>query len=136
MDNITGSPTQRGVFARCLIPPHTKLAHYLGVVCNASATGPYCLQVRDAENNLICLDAQDSLYDVGYLRSLTPRQKRRYPSPPNFGRYINSLRPDQQKGVEYNALIQSDPTEGFAWFISGPSPIPEGAEILAPYVLI
>ncbi len=109
-ENITGSNTQGGVLARCLIPPHTKLTPYLGKVRDASATGPYCLQVRDAENNLICLDAQDSLYDVGYPRALTPRQNRLHSSPSNYGRYINSLRPHQQDDAEYNAFIQCDPT--------------------------
>lgn len=120
-------------FAGCLIPPHTKLARYLGKVRDASATGSYCLQVHDAKNNIICMDAQDSLYDVGYLCARTPRQYRFHPSPPNYGHYINSLRPEQLEGADYNALIQSDPTEGFSWSVSRPSPIPTGAEILAPY---
>jgi hypothetical protein len=79
--NITGSDTERGVFSRCLIPPHTRLAPYLGTVRPASATGPYCLQVRDHENTLICLDAMHHCYDVGYLHPLTNRQREHTPTP-------------------------------------------------------
>jgi hypothetical protein len=130
--NITGSADEKGVFARCLIPPHTRLAPYLGSIRPASTTGPYCLQVRDQVNNLICLDAMHHLYDVGYLHSLSSRQQEHTPSPPNYGRYINSLRPDQVH-LEYNALILPDPVEGFSWFYSGAEPISAGEEILADY---
>jgi hypothetical protein len=132
--NVTGSTTQKGVFARCQIPPHTTLAPYLGTIRGRDVKGPYCLQVRNAENTLVCLDARDVLLDVGYLQTLFPRQRAHTPTPPNYGRCINSLRPDQLDGASYNVTIQPDDMmEGFSWFISRQHGIPAGAEILAPY---
>ncbi len=83
--------------------------------------------------SFICLDAQDCLHDIGYLLPLSPRQRRFRPTPPNYGRFINSIRPDQVTDMAYNSVIQPDPVEGFSWFVSGPTPIPAGAEILVPY---
>ncbi len=112
--NITGNAQDRGVFARCPIPPHTKLAPYLGRVCSPSSKGPYCLQVRDAENDLVCIDAAEHLYDVGYLQPLTARQRTLVAPPPNYGRYVNSLRPDQPLGDGFNVILLPDLTEGFS----------------------
>jgi hypothetical protein len=39
-NNITGTAQDRVVFAPCPIPPHTRLAPYLGRVCSLSSTGP------------------------------------------------------------------------------------------------
>ncbi len=70
------------------------------------------------------------MYDIGYLLPLSPRQRKFQPTPPNYGRFVNSLRPDQAVDLIYNALIQPDPVEGFSWFVTGPN---TGDEILAPY---
>jgi hypothetical protein len=133
-DNITGHMLERGVFARCDIPPHTRLAPYLGVVCDAKTRDPYCLRVKDAENRTICLDARTQLYDVGYLSSLFPARRARSLAPPNYARYVNSLRPEQQKGdLAFYAIILPDPIEGFSWLTTGAVLIAEGTEILVDY---
>ncbi len=113
--NITGSPTEKGVFSSCLIPPNTRLAPYLGTICPARTNGPYCLQVREHENNLICFDAMHHRYDVGYLHALSSRQREHTPAPPNYGRYVNSLRSDQAH-LTFNTIMLPDPVEGFSWF--------------------
>lgn len=92
--NITGQLSERGVFAICHIPPHTRLAPYLGEVCDAESRGPYCLHVKDAENELICLDAHSQLYNIGYLTHLSAYRSSRTPAPPNYARFVNSLTPD------------------------------------------
>jgi hypothetical protein len=132
-NNITGSAHEQGVFAICLIPPHTRLAPYLGQVRPPSTRGTYCLQVRDAYNALVCIDAVDHPYDVGYLQSLTTRQRTLVATPPNYARYVNSIRPDQPLGNGFNAIFLPDPTEGFSWIVSGSHQIEEGAEILLDY---
>jgi hypothetical protein len=71
-NNITGLDEDKSVFARRLIPPNTRLAPYLGQVCPPSTQGPYCLQVRDADNALVCVDATGYLFDTGYISSLSP----------------------------------------------------------------
>ncbi len=132
--NITGLDDEKGVFARCDIPPHTRMAPYLGIVLDAASRGPYCLQVKDAENRTICLDAQSQLYDTGYLVFLSPAQRSRALAPPNYARFANSLRPDQQtEELAFNATFLPDPVEGFSWLISGASLIPADTEILVDY---
>jgi hypothetical protein len=88
-ENITGHLLEKGVFAKCAIPPHTKLAPYLGVVRSADSQGPYCLQVKDAENQLICLDAETQLYDAGYLSTLSLSRQVRSLAPPNYARFVS-----------------------------------------------
>lgn len=126
--------SERGILAKCHIPPHTRLAPYLGVVCDAESRGPYCLHVKDAENELICLDAQSQLYDIGYLTHLSAYQGARAPAPPNYARFVNSLRPEQQTGDHsFNDILLPDPTEWFTWLTSGPLHIAADTEILVDY---
>lgn len=132
-NNITGLAHEKGVFARCSIPPHTRLAPYLGRVCSPMSTGPYCLQVRDADNELVCIDAAEYLLDVGYLQPLSARQRTLTATPPNYGRYVNSIRPDQMQGDGFNAIFLPDPVEGFSWLVSGQRQIAQDTEILIDY---
>jgi hypothetical protein len=99
----------------------------------AHTTGPYCLQIQNAENLTTCIDAQTRLYDLGYVLPFTARQQRTVPAPTNYGRYIKSLRPEQLLEHDFNALFIPDPTEGFSWIVSGDISIPKDSEILLDY---
>ena len=131
---IVRTVADKGVFAKTDIPPHTRIAPYLGRIRPASTKGPYCLLVKDSEDNEICLDSLHELYDCGYTMGLSIHQRSRTPTRPNYGRYVNSLRPDQiADGKVFNAEFVPDPVEGFSWIQSGPQQIPKGVEILVDY---
>lgn len=131
---IAGTQDDKGIFALCMIPPRTRLAPYLGKVLPNDSSGPYCLLVKDCNNMVICLDSQHELYDVGYTMGMSTYHKERTPTQPNYGRYVNSLTPEQQAtGLTFNAQIVADLLEGFSWIQSGKNPIPEGQEILVDY---
>jgi hypothetical protein len=128
---ITGLESDNGVFAKTNIPSNTRIAPYLGRIRPAKTKGPYCLLVKDSEDREICLDSAHELYDVGYTEELSAHQKSRTPTRPNYGCYVNSLRPDQlADGKVFNAEFVPDPVEGFSWIQSGPQQIPAGTEIL------
>ena len=131
---IAGTETDKGVFAKTNIPPNTRITPYLGRIRPPNTKGPYCLLVKDSEDNDICLDSAHELYDVGYTVGLSDHQKSRTPTRPNYGRYVNSLRPDQlAEGKVFNAEFVPDPVEGFSWIQSGPLQILAGTEILVDY---
>ncbi len=89
--------------------------------------------MKDAENQLICLDAETQLYDVGYLSSFSPSTRARSTVPPNYARFTNSIRPDQQTvDITFNTIFLPDPVEGFSWLLST-THITMGEEILVDY---
>jgi hypothetical protein len=53
--------------------------------------------------------------------------------PPNYGRYVNSIRSDQPLGDGLNAILLPDPTDCFSWIVSGSRQIEEDTEILVNY---
>ncbi len=132
-DNITGDPNAYGVFAKTPISAGTKLAPYVGYAGPSTKTGPYCLLARDERSDWETLDAEDVFHDVGYLLPLSEYKKSRTQLPPSYGRFVNTIRPDQHTpDLTFNSALEPDTEGDFSWLVATKDVHP-GQEILVAY---
>jgi hypothetical protein len=137
----------KGVFALQDIPPHTLLCPYVGTpwicACKDNTRADH-VEFRDCQYDLrvhsefyIC--AREDTHDTAYLNALDLENLMggdgvisTYRTPPNFGRYFNTLRKGQEGKFNCSFLPDADGFEViFIW--SGDEVVKRGEELLIDY---
>ena len=129
--NPLGDNDQKGVFARVDIPKGTRLCPYLGRL-NASVgvidrRSQYLMRIGDE-----CIDAESVLLDVGYLAMQVDNLRTTSSCPPNYGRYINSIGPQQQH-LHFNCSFIADNAGHSDVWLWSDEDIAAGEELLVDY---
>ena len=138
VSNPEGVPGKgKGVFAACDLPADTRLCPYLGKrqsrPCSATEQCQYDLLMY--KGCVAC--AREVLYDTGYLivadeASLGHGIKAACPSPPNYGRYFNTLF-DERADCEFNCVFEIVDDGCDAMFIHTSRAVKAGEELLIDY---
>jgi hypothetical protein len=129
--NPLGESDQKGVFARVNIPAGKRLCPYLGrlhaTVALTNQRSQYLMRIGDE-----CIDAESVLVDVGYLAMQGEWLKTPSACPPNYGRYINSISP-QQPHLHYNCYYVADEAGHSDIWVWSDVDIAAGEELLVDY---
>jgi len=129
--NPLGDNDQKGVFARMNIPKGTRLCPYLGrlhaSVDVSDRRSQYLMRIGDE-----CIDAESVLLDVGYLAMQVGNLKTPSACPPNYGRYINSIGPQQQH-LHFNCSFIADNAGHSDVWLWSDEDIASGEELLVDY---
>jgi hypothetical protein len=138
VSNPEGVPGKgKGVFAACDLPVDTRLCPYLGRrqsrPCSADEQCQYDLLMY--KGCVVC--ARAVLYDTGYLivsdeASLGHGVKAACPSPPNYGRYFNTLFGERDE-CEFNCVFEIVDDGCDAMFIHTSRAVKAGEELLLDY---
>ena len=127
-----GSRKQHGVFSRRLIPAGSRICPYVGEVYHRCPTkGRYVMRIHEE----LYIDAEYDLFDVGYLYFQDQDSVNCLASPPNYGRYINTIYPDDMKHSTYHfncAFIADESGLDVVW-VEALEDIPQGTELLVDY---
>jgi len=132
-----------GVFAKTDIPSKTVICPYLGELFEASwkKKGNHSAYAMVIDGGVF-LDAVNVKYDVGYFLYVPQAEDSRdfydvpRPSPPNYGRYINSINMtdvEQSSNFVYNARFEIDPDAHDAIWLVSTELIRQGTEVLVSY---
>ena len=129
--NPLGSNGQKGVFTKCNVFAGTTLCPYVGKQKEHHGSSQYSMYL---DNNSY-IDAHSVEFDMGYFLYTDHQLKTQAPCPPNYGRYVNSIREDDpgQSHLYFNAVLEPD-EQGFdeVWVIAL-TDIPAGTEVLVDY---
>ena len=130
--NPLGLNSKNGVFSLCFIPAGTRICPYVGEVYKRqSSSGKYIMELsRD-----VFLDAEHNPYDVGYLFFLDPELSKGLKCPPNYGRYVNTIYPEDLnlKLFEYNCFFCGDESGLNVVWVVALVDIPPKVELLVDY---
>ena len=94
-------------------------------------TGKFIMEVSQD----VLVDAEHDLYDIGYLYFLDPEFSKCLHNPPNYGRYINTIYPeDLELGCySYNRSFVGDERGLNAIWVVALVDIPANVELLVVY---
>ena len=130
--NPLGRNDEKGVFSRCFIPAGTRICPYVGEVYERQpSSGKYIMEVsRD-----VFLDAEHDPYDVGYLFFMDPELSKGLKCPPNYGRYVNTIYPEDLdlKLYEYNCVFRGEESGLNIVWVVALLDIPPNVELLVDY---
>lgn len=129
--NPLGTNSQRGVFTTCDVEDGTILCPYLGRLGNQDSGSGYSMRL--SRNQYI--DAELTMYDTGYFMYLRRGGHAHRPCPPNYGRYVNSIRrrDSRQRHLQYNAVFEASEDGYEEVWIRASRDIPSGSEVLVDY---
>ena len=92
--NKLGDNEEKGVFSLCPIPAGTHICPYVGEIYHKQPReGTFFMEVSKD----VFVDAEHDPRDIGYLYFLDAGISSRYHSPPNYGRYINTIYPEDKE---------------------------------------
>lgn len=130
--NKLGENDEKGVFSLQPIPASTRICPYVGeVYTQQPQEGKFVMEVSAD----LYVDAEHDPYDVGYLYFLDAVVADGLCNPPNYGRYINTIYPEDELTGEYsfNCSFEGDSSGLSVVWVVAAVDIPAGVELLVDY---
>ena len=130
--NKLGDNEEKGIFSLCPIPAGTHICPHVGEIYHKQPReGKFVMEVSKD----VFVDAAHDPRDIGYLYLLDAGISSQYPSPPNYGRYINTIYPEDEATGEYayNCLVMGDDSGLSVVWVVAKVDIPAGVEWFVDY---
>ena len=117
--NKLGNNREKGVFSIQDFPAGTRICPYVGeIYARPPKKGKYVMEVS---RTLTWMQSMHDPYDVGYLYYLDDSVRGQLRSPPNYGRYINTIYPKDVSLGDYSfncAFVGDDTGVSFVWVVA------------------